>query len=153
MSLGSRFPREFLREQLRRQLKPGIVVKLRVEMDDKREHEKRFVVVGVGEHMASFVINSEPGAFLTRRPALLKCQVKIDAVSHPFMNHDSHIDCSRVREYSLAEVLKQLQDEPSWVLGSVTESVRAEIAAAIKASPTISVADATALCASLDGAR
>ncbi|WP_133702333.1 hypothetical protein [Roseateles toxinivorans] len=106
-------------------------------MDDGDVHEKRFVVVGADSDTVTLVINSEIGPFIQARPKLLKCQVQIAAESHPFMDHDSHIDCSRLRTYTTTEVVRQLVAQPHWTLGSISDTVRNEIAAAMKASVVI----------------
>ena len=136
---------------VRRQLKPGVVVKLKVVMDDGQRQEKRFVVVEVEGDTATLVINSRIGPFIGARPNLLRCQVKIEAAAHPFMDHDSHIDCSRARNYPTSEVVDQLVDKPEWILGAVGSDTRDEILAAIKASDLISPLDAARMCASLEG--
>ena len=67
MNLGSGFPDDFRLAQIRRRLKPGVVIELFRRMDDGRLHEKRFVVLHVDAHTTTCVINrksassSEPG--------------------------------------------------------------------------------------------
>ena len=149
MSLGAIFPKGMQEESVRRQLKPGTVVKLKVVMDDGQRQEKRFVVVDVEGDTATLVINSRIGPFIGARQNLLKCQVKIEAAAHPFMDHDSHIDCSRARNYPTFEVVEQLVEKPAWILGAIDTGTRDEIIAAIKASDMISPLDAARMCASL----
>jgi|SRR5882724_3183295 len=45
MSLGSSFPPGYIEAQVKRQLRPGAVVKLVRIMGDGKPHEKRFVVL------------------------------------------------------------------------------------------------------------
>lgn len=141
MSLSAGFSRELREASARRQLVPGAVIKLKVEMDDGKVQEKRFLVVGADTDMVAVVINSQIGPFIRNRPNMLKCQVQIDAKTHSFMNHDSHIDCSRLRIYPMAEVIKQLVQNPAWALGSISESIRVQVVAAVKASNIIAPAD------------
>lgn len=149
MPLGSSFPPSFVAAQVRRQLTPGAVIKQRQVMDDGVLHEKRFVVLHVDEHTVTCVINSEVSAFLQARPALLKCQVAMPAAAHPFMRHDSHVDCSRARTYRTSDVVRELVAEPGWVLGTITTDLRDEISAALKFSQTLSVEEAARYCNSL----
>jgi hypothetical protein len=149
MALGSAFPRAFLEAQIQRRLKPGMVIKMRQTMDDGAIHEKRFVVVVVNENTVTFVINTAISAFLQSRPALLKCQVVMPVADHTFMRHDSHIDCSRTRTYATREVVSELVAQPDWVLGSISDMLRADILAAIKFSPVLSANDVAQLCLSL----
>ena len=149
MSLGSSFPPAFIEAQIRRQLAPGAVIKLRQVMDDGVLQEKRFVVLHVDERTITCVINSQVGAFLNARPALLTCQVAMSAVAHDFMSHDSHVDCSRARTYRTSDVVRELVAQPGWVLGTITTELRDAMVAALKFSPTLSAAEVAALCASL----
>lgn len=118
-------------------------------MDDGKLHEKRFVVVHVDEHTFTCIINSNVSAFLKNRPDMLRCQVLIPTDGHAFMDHDSHIDCSRTRTYSTAEVTNELLQKPEWILGKITASLRDEMIAAIKFAPTFSAKEASAICQSL----
>jgi hypothetical protein len=149
MALGSAFPRGFLEAQIQRQLKPGVVIKMRQTMDDGVIHEKRFIVVAIDKQTVTFVINTAVSVFLQARPALLKCQVNMPVVDHPFMSHDSYVDCSRTRTYSTQEVISDLTSQPDWVLGEVSHALRAEMLAAIKFSPALSAKEVTQLCESL----
>jgi hypothetical protein len=149
VTLGSGFPDGFRLAQIRRRLKPGVVIKLFRRMDDGRLHEKRFVVLQVDAHTTTCVINSEVSTFIQARPALLRCQVLMQAAEHEFMDHDSHIDCSRVRSFLTDEVIADLMTRPEWILGDATISCRADITAGLKASETLSNAEVERLCDSL----
>ncbi len=149
MSLGSSFPPAFVEAQIRRQLAPGAVVKLRRVMDDGVLQEKRFVVLHVDDRTITCVINSQVGAFLNARPALLRCQVAMSAAAHDFMSHDSQVDCSRARTYRTSDVVRELVAQPGWVLGTITTELRDAMVAALKFSPTLSAAEVATLCASL----
>ena len=149
MSLGSSFPPAYRKAQIERQLKPGSVIKLIRKMDDGQFHEKRYVVMHVDERTITCVINSDIGAFVRARPTLLKCQVSMPKVTHVYMQHDSHVDCSRLRQFATSDVVLELMNKPDWVLGKITIDLRDEIVGAIKFSETISVADVETICQSL----
>jgi hypothetical protein len=134
MSLSQAFPREMAVASVLRNLQPGSVIKLIAEMDDGMKHEKRFVVLYADETTFCCVINSEINKFIANRKELLRCQVKIRAIDHPFMLWDSHIDCSRVRQYETGEVCKQLTENAGWLLGSITPDLRDEVISALKYS-------------------
>lgn len=121
MTLGSGFPDDFRLAQIRRRLQPGVVVKLFRRMDDGRLHEKRFVVLQIDAHTTTCVINSEIGHFIRARLALLRCQVLMQAAEHDFMDHDSYIDCSRVRAFMTEEVIADLMTRPDWILGDAAD--------------------------------
>lgn len=149
MSLGSSFPPAYRKAQIERQLRPGTVIKLIRRMDDGQLHEKRFIVMHIDEQTITCIINSTISAFVRNRPALLKCQVAMSSESHTFMQHDSHVDCSRPRHFATAEVIEELMNKPDWVLGQITTDLRDDIVGAIKFSETISGADVALLCTSL----
>jgi hypothetical protein len=149
MNFGSDFPDDFKLAQIRRRLKPGVVIKLFRRMDDGRLHEKRFVVLHVDAHTTTCVINSEISQFIRARPALLRCQVTMQVAQHEFMDHDSHIDCSRVRSFLTDEIVADLLSRPEWVLGNASENCRRDIMAGIKATETLSVAEVEKICAAL----
>ena len=139
MPLGNAFPASLKHASIKRQLAPGAVVKIQAVMDDGLIHEKRFVVLHVDSAASTFtcVINTNVPKLIANNSALSKCQVTIDRAAHPFMDWDSHIDCSRVRTYPTDEMCKQLEDKPDWVLGKITPDVRDLIISALKFSPTI----------------
>lgn len=118
-------------------------------MDDGRLHEKRFIVLQVDDHTITCVINSEVSEFVRARPTLLRCQVLMHAVEHLFMDHDSFIDCSRVRSFMTEEVVADLMSRPEWMLGEATDRCCADIAAGLKASETLSVVEVTSICGAL----
>jgi hypothetical protein len=150
MTLGSGFPDDFRLAQIRRRLKPGVVIKLFRRMDDGRLHEKRFIVLQVDAHTTTCVINSEISHFIRARPALARCQVLMTQAQHDFMDHDSHIDCSRVRSFLTDEVIADLMTRPEWILGDASDACRVGIMAGIKASETLSVAEVESICSSLE---
>lgn len=116
MSVGSGLPGDFLEAQIRRRLRPGAVIKLYRKMDDGRLHEKRFVVLHVAAHTATCVINSEVGPFVRARPELHRCQVLMPARDHEYMDHDSHVDCSRTRAFLTEDVVAALSLDRSGCL-------------------------------------
>jgi hypothetical protein len=146
MKLGDGFSAAFTQAWIRSRLSPGAVIKLQAQMDDGKLHEKRFVVVAVDERTVTLVINSEIGPFLKARPALLACQASIRAETHDFMDHDSHVDCSRTRVYPTGEVITQLMDHRDWVLGRINGDLRDEIIASVKRAPTLSAQEVERLC-------
>ena len=153
MALGNAFPKELALASIKRQLLPGTVVKFKAVMDDGKEHEKRYVILRADDSTLTCVINSEIPKLVQRNPALLQCQVKIDKAGHPFMDWDSHIDCSRVRHYPTDEVCQQLMNNPQWVLGRVLQDISEEIRSALKFSPLETATKIHSCCISLESAQ
>lgn len=153
MSLGEFFPENIKKGSATRNVVPGAVIKMFVIMDDGKEHEKRFLVVHVDENTVACVINTKINSLITNRPSLLKCQVAIEPVGHPFMHHESHIDCSKVRKYPTADVVDGLTSKPEWVLGTINARLRDQVVAAIKCAPQLPPIDAGIYAASLESVR
>lgn len=120
-------PPGYLRDQFRRQLLPGAVIKLEELMDDGNVKEKRFVVVSVGNDTACFVINSVIGPFIKSSTSMMKCQALMDVASHQFMSWDSYIDCFRPKVYSTDHVLDELVNGAGSMLGRITLTMRDEV--------------------------
>ncbi len=143
------FPERFGRQHIRRRLRPGAVIKLNRKMDDGKLHEKRFIVLAVDANTVTCVVNSEISRFIQNREELLICQVRLAASEHPFMDHDSFVDCSRTRTYTTEDVINDLLSRPEWLLGEIQAGLKCDIAAAFKRSRTLSPAQVKELCASL----
>lgn len=141
MSLGSRFPPEFFGAHLKAQLTPGRVIKLCAVMDDGKQKEKRFIVLHVDAFVAACVINSRPARLLLKQQELSRCQVSMPVSGHPFMDHDSWIDCSKGRRYALTDVLAQLSENPKWMLGVTSVELRKRVCEAISVAPTVRAID------------
>jgi hypothetical protein len=122
-------------------------------MDDGRVREKRFVLLAVDETTVTCVINSRINDFIKHRPDLLRCQVVMPRSAHPFMDHDSHVDCSRTRSYATADVVRDLAAGPEWILGSVSPELREEIVAALKCAPTLAPSEVAFLVRALEDAQ
>lgn len=150
MTLGDHFPDGLVRVFVNRHLAPGAVIKLYVRMDDGHMHEKRFVVLTSDETTVTLVINSSISGFIAARPDMLKCQVAMPKHAHPFMDHDSQVDCSRTRVYDTAEVVAQLTGNIHWLLGRISPDLRDDIVAALKRAPTLSVVEVKNLCGFLE---
>ena len=102
-TLGAVFPEGFLRQQLVRQLAPGVVIKLRELMDDGEIKEKRFVVVKVDENTICCVINSQINRFIESRPALARLADQSLLASDPSAG-GKHIQAARASDGSYAFV-------------------------------------------------
>jgi hypothetical protein len=149
VSLGGAFPADYQRQHVLRHLIPGKVIKLREVMDDGQIHEKRFVLLRVDDDSVCCVINSQVSRFIQNRPDMLRCQVAMAVADHVFMDHDSHVDCSRTKNFTTARVVRELMDRPEWILGDISVDLRDEIIVGLKFSPTLSVKEVETLCGSL----
>lgn len=76
-----------------------------------------------------FLINSEIHPFISRRPELLRCQVKIKASDYKFLDYDSYIDCVELYPFEDTELVDKKD--------SINIITKAEIKKAVKNSSTI----------------
>lgn len=135
--LGEHFPAELLRPRIEAALKPGCVVKLLVKFPQTTKEKFLVLVADDDPEYLMFIVNSEIHSFITNKPHLLQCQVAIDASSHDFLNHDSHVACHDVLPMKREEVIKSLMADPAGIKGEVSSDVRGQIVAAVKFAKTI----------------
>ena len=136
-TLGARLPPEILRPHIEAALKPGCVIKLQLKFPHITKEKYLVLVADDESEYFTFIINSEINPFISNRPHLLQCQVTIDAASHAFLSHDSHIACHEIMQMRREEVIKNLIDNPAGIKGNVTANVRSQIVAAVKFARTI----------------
>ena len=135
--LGEHFPAELLRPRIESALKPGCVIKLLIKFPQITKHKYMVLVADDDPEYLTFIINSEINPFISNKPNLLQCQVAIDAISHPFLDHDSHIACHEIRVMKREEVIKDLMSAPENIKGEISANVRNQITAAVKFAKTI----------------
>lgn len=85
-----------------------------------------------------FVINSEINSFKKSSTDLLESQVEIKKDAHPFLDHDSWIDCSKViREFDASEVIRQNTMKIGGLRGALSNTVRRTIRTVVADSRTL----------------
>lgn len=113
-------------------------------MDDGNEKEKRFLLLHIHDQTVyTCVINTTPAKLLINSAALRRCQIAMPVSKHPFMDHDSWVDCTRGWPFLLSNVLRQLAENSKWIYGEVSGDLRDAVCGAIKVAPTISSSNKT----------
>lgn len=146
--LGDAFSDGQRRESARRQLQPGAVIYIDVVFPEGRK-PKYLVIAHVDHECTTFVVNSRINPFIEARPALAVCQVGIDAARHAFLRRDSHIACHQVLRLPTASVITELVADMSRIKGQLHAEVLAEVIAAVKRAPTLSLAEQTQIANAL----
>lgn len=136
-AFGALLPAELLRPRIEAALKPGCVVRLLVKFPEKTKEKFLVLVADDDPEYLTFIVNTGINPFIVGRPHLLQCQVAIDAASHNFLDHDSHIACHEIRAMKREDVIKALMADPNAIKGKVSENVRTQIVAAVKFAKTI----------------
>lgn len=138
-----------MREDARKRLLPaGTVLRVRTQFEDNTAKEKRIIVAHVDETTSACLINTSDGHFQVMQPELLICQATMLQGEHPFMDHDSHVDCSRLRPYPTDWLLEQIELTPSRRLGVISPALRVAMLSALKHAPHISVIEMNRVLAS-----
>lgn len=147
--IGDFLSPEAKREFVVRNLIPGQVVYLEVRFPN-RTRNKYLVLVGESSpNCLTFVVNSETNEFISCRPDLNICQVKIGAATHAFLERDSNVACHEVLTLPKEEVIGELMADTSRIKGMISQEVRGEIVAAVKRARTIDRATVEAILAAL----
>lgn len=146
--LGDAFSDEQRRESVRRQLLPGAVIYIDVVFPEGRK-SKYLVIAHVDHECSTFVVNSRVHPFIETNPSLAVCQVRIDAARHAFLRRDSHIACHQILRLPTANVVTELGADMSRIKGRLHEEVSAEVIAAVKRAPTLSLAEQTRIAEAL----
>ena len=140
-ALGDHFPPEQKQQHIKKHLKPGAILYLFSTFTNPNK-EKYLIVIhsDPSEWALLFVINSKIHPYISERPHLSDCQVKLCKKDYPFLSHDSYIDCSNViDEFDLSEIKRQLELDMGRLKGAVTDATRKEILVAVNRARTISL--------------
>src|SRR2546426_997665 len=137
MKLGEHFPPGEKLAHVRRSLKPGAVLRLFCPFTTPPK-EKYCILVCIEPQPVVFVVNSEISRWLRQRPALRDCQVTLHHEQHPFLEHDSYVNCTHARmDFSLQEIEEQLIENLDKLKDHISEGERDGIIYAVEAGKTI----------------
>lgn len=149
-SLGEHFPADIRRAHVEDALKPGCVIRLVVKLSTTTKPKFLVLVAADDPEYLTFIVNSEINPFIANRPHLSQCQVSIDAASHDFLDHDSHVACHETLPMKREDVIKALMADPSAVKGEISPDVRAQVVAAVKFAKTLDKDKKNRIIAALD---
>ncbi len=139
MSLADSFPDEYKNKFAERNIKVGVVVRVHVK-DANPPKEKRLILVAQSYDkllFASIFINSEinPAIFPTQHLRDLNLQLTAD--DRDYLDHNSYADCSSIQKRTVDWLLEIVSENPSSVIGEVSEGDLNEIRGLIKSAKTI----------------
>lgn len=152
MSLAHAFGKTAAKESASRQLKPGVVIKMLQKMDDGKVQEKWFVVVQVNASTVTCVINTKVPRLFQHKPHLLMTQIAVTEAEHPFMDHLSHLDCSKVMCFPTVNVIDQLTAKPEWIKGTASDTLLSGMVSALSSTPLLTKTESVAYCAAIAAA-
>ena len=117
---------------------PGQVVTLYCDFLRGSPNTKYLLVACIKPQPILFIINSKVSLFVQTRTILLEGQVKIEQSLHPFLKHDSWLDCAQVcLEFTSEEIEAQLSNGLGKIQGEIHESLREIIRERVEESRTI----------------
>ena len=138
--LGDIFPEEEKIKTFLAQLKPGCIFYLSCDFTTPPK-DKYLVLACVEPRPLFFIINSEIHEYIKKRPYLLRCQIKIDAKRHGFLNHDSYISCAdAIDAFHVKDIEQQVLKSMDRIKGMVSADTRKHILSAVRSAETISKA-------------
>lgn len=139
MILGDHFPLDVKLKTIKEKLQPGRVVYLFCEFTVPKPKYKYLLVGCVDPLPLFFVINSEVSDFIREHRNLFRCQVQLDVASHDFLDHNSFIACHEaISEFSTDDINKQLLSDMDRIKGMISNDVRDQVIAAVKACTVLS---------------
>jgi len=90
---------------------------------------KLVLIVCEDVHCMGFLINSRIRPYVSRRPALLECQVMLSEADYGFLHRDSYLDCAQIRAFKTDELVVSV--------GQVNDEDKAEIKRVVAQAKTI----------------
>ncbi|MDX7993206.1 hypothetical protein [Xenorhabdus littoralis] len=110
VKLGNFFGRNTIKNLTEQHLKPGAVIFMKCNFTTPPKM-KYLLVASCEPKFLVLVINSEINNFIRCREELLQCQVDIPAVDHPFLCHDSFVNCvDTYAAFNLSDIKSQIID-------------------------------------------
>lgn len=107
VSLSQAFPSDLISIQTNKYIKAGAVVRLLCDFTTPQKH--KYLMIACVEPLQVFIINSEIPEFIQRNPHLLADQVDIPQADHPFLKHDSILNCIEAhRAFNLSHLKDKL---------------------------------------------
>ena len=88
----------------------------------QKQYDKFIIIVSESEEevsLAFVVINSRINENVFPTPYLQSLHVKIKSGDHPFLDHDSFINCSELRTFTKQEVVAFLIEHPERAVGNI----------------------------------
>lgn len=117
---------------------PGTVLRLSFSFLQGGPKDKFCVLACLEPKPRLLLISTEPSQLKRDNPQLWACQVIVDAANHSsFLKYDSHIDCTDPYGFVPEELEKQLANDSSRVVGTLSNKVLRAVRIAIQNSPTI----------------
>ncbi len=139
--LSDLFPQSFRDDFADRNIQVGSVIRVFVK-DTTPPKIKYFIVIGFSEHkvlLGTVFINSSINQNIFHNEYLKGLNVPLDSQMYDFIDHNSFVDCSDIRERSVVEIKNLLSNDPECSKGVVSEETMKTISTTLASATTISL--------------
>ncbi|PQJ80115.1 hypothetical protein [Polaribacter porphyrae] len=139
MSLGDFFPDDLKNQFAKRNIDLGSAILIQIP-NFTVNYDKYIIVVSKNnsdDFLAYVVINSETNTNVAYNSYLKSLHVKIDKENHSFLDRDSFVDCSKLREFLIKDVIDFLAENPERAIGNVSPDVLRLIHITLSTATTI----------------
>lgn len=99
-----------------------------------------------------FVINTQPTDHQLSEPALKKQLIALDKKSHPFLSHDSIVNCAQLHPIKVRDVEQHIREKPRDMKCRISTAIRDQILKIVPDSVTLTEEEKEAVVRSLTGA-
>jgi hypothetical protein len=139
--LSDLFPQSFRDDFAERNIQVGSVIRVFVK-DTTPPKVKYFIVIGFSEDkvlLGTVFINSAINQNVFNTEYLKGLNVPLDAQLYDFIDHNSFIDCSDIKERNLIEIKQLMSNDPECSKGVVSEEIMKIISTTLASATTISI--------------
>ena len=141
MDLGSFFPQEIKDNFAKRNIELGKTLLIEIP-NFNISYKKYLIIVATNElYIAGVVINTEVNLNVAWSEKVKNLHLLIKQQDHSFLKYDSFVDCSKLHKRLIAEICNAIKENPSMVVGNVTDSFLRELQITITNAKTISIKD------------
>lgn len=149
--LGGLFNPAFIEAQVEQRLRPGAVIYMNCPFTTP-EKNKYLLVAACEPDFLVLVINSEINQFIQRNPELLVCQVDVPQADHPFLDHDSFVNCVETHAaFNMNDVKAQIvANYTHHFRGRLQDYCIRNVIAAVEEAPTMEPRMIQAITAALN---
>ena len=139
MSLGDFFPDDLKNDFANRNIDLGNAILIKIP-DFNITYDKYIIVVAKDNSEVSIayvVINSETNPNIAYNSYLKSLHLKIEKNNNPFLEKDSFVDCSKLREFPIKTVIDFLTKNPERAVGNVSSDILKAILITLTNAKTI----------------
>jgi hypothetical protein len=139
--LSDLFPQSFRDDFAERNIQIGSVIRVFVK-DTTPPKVKYFIVIGFSDDkvlLGTVFINSAINQNIFNTEYLKGLNIPLDAHIYNFIDHNSFVDCSDIKERSFVEIKQLLSNDPECSKGVVSEETMKIISTTLANASTISL--------------